>query len=607
MLNFKINQLRAMGPGKRDGIVDFTDGFNLICGRSDTGKTWILKSIYYLFGSSDIPIPEVTGYTSVQGIFCTKRFGLVTITRGVGEKVATVLCDDPSIESGEYATDYRLKRPRYLNDLWLRIIGINETISIPKNKDYERERLSWTNIVSAFFLDENEIDSADSVIAKDNITKTAMLSSLIFLLSGDYKKDEAIILKDKQRKAVKVTLDDYYTKRIESLKSERAGYAHALDAANFVSIDVAIGNLSQQSESYKKEIDDLIEENASIATQLASLRDESINTQVLIDRYESLISQYKADLLRMGFILEGQHSLKKLPENKVCQFCGGEVHAHNKDYEEAIVAETTRIVAEISVIAATKEEVAKDKSDIDDAIRTLESRNVDIQASLKEKKQLVSNLGEAIYTFGEQASLQSKIEIIDQQISDLEEQKAKPEFAKKTSEPYSATKELEKIVGKGFENCLNRILIACNFTSGHATWDFTKVDLAIDNIPKELDQGKGYRSFLNSVVGLMIYEYFNKDSAAYKPGLLMVDTPLLGFDEDTSGTKDTGLRTGLYKYFISHVADGQVIVVDNLDELPDLDFSEMGVNLIVYHKNDDEGHIYGFLPDWRKDISKEEK
>lgn len=31
MLNFKINQLRAMGPGKRDGVVDFTDGFNLIC------------------------------------------------------------------------------------------------------------------------------------------------------------------------------------------------------------------------------------------------------------------------------------------------------------------------------------------------------------------------------------------------------------------------------------------------------------------------------------------------------------------------------------------------------------------------------------------------
>lgn len=41
----------------------------------------------------------------------------------------------------------------------------------------------------------------------------------------------------------------------------------------------------------------------------------------------------------------------------------------------------------------------------------------------------------------------------------------------------------------------------------------------------------------------MLYEYFNSDDVFIKPGILMIDTPLLGFDENEDGTQGATLKT----------------------------------------------------------------
>ena len=65
MQNFMIEKLRVSGAEKIDGVVEFTDGLNIIQGRSNTGKTWILKCIYYLFSSDTKPFSSLTGYTDI--------------------------------------------------------------------------------------------------------------------------------------------------------------------------------------------------------------------------------------------------------------------------------------------------------------------------------------------------------------------------------------------------------------------------------------------------------------------------------------------------------------------------------------------------------------
>lgn len=103
----------------------------------------------------------------------------------------------------------------------------------------------------------------------------------------------------------------------------------------------------------------------------------------------------------------------------------------------------------------------------------------------------------------------------------------------------------------------------------------------------------------------MLYEYFNKEDTFIKPGFLMIDTPLLGLDEDDEELDQKTIRNGLYEYIIHNRGRGQIIIVDNLNALPDMDFEDEDVNVIIYHKNEKDGHVYGFMPSWRKDIPKE--
>ena len=210
MQSFRIKQLRVSGAGKIDGFIEFADGLNVIQGRSNTGKTWILKCIYYLFSSDKNPFSPLTGYSDIEGVFVTERYGDITIKRKLNDTQAEVICNNQEVEDGIYDTNYKGKGPLYLNDLWLRIIGLDETIWVPKNSRYARERISWTNIANVFFADEDEIDKSTSLVIKDSTYETALIASLYFLLTGDYKKGVEEILKpevaNEKKKAVVLTL-----------------------------------------------------------------------------------------------------------------------------------------------------------------------------------------------------------------------------------------------------------------------------------------------------------------------------------------------------------------------------------------------------------------
>lgn len=306
MQKFMIEKLRVSGAGKIDGVVNFTDGLNIIQGRSNTGKTWILKCIYYLFGSDTRPYSPLTGYTDIEGIFLTERYGRIKISRKLDEEKATVEAESEEVENGEYDTNYKKDNSRYLNDLWLRIIGLDETIEVPKTARYARERMSWTNIASVFFADENEIDKSESIVIKDSRYETPLIASLYFLLTGDYKKGVQEITKPEVATAKKKAVVDYIDEQVAALTEKRISYIMQLEELEGTDIDKEMQELSERIQNVQQEIKDLMEENTAIVRQVAEYHQEDANCRVLVDRYESLISQYKADLQRLDFISKGE-------------------------------------------------------------------------------------------------------------------------------------------------------------------------------------------------------------------------------------------------------------------------------------------------------------
>ena len=43
----------------------------------------------------------------------------------------------------------------------------------------------------------------------------------------------------------------------------------------------------------------------------------------------------------------------------------------------------------------------------------------------------------------------------------------------------------------------------------------------------------------------------------------------------------------------------------NLNVMPDIDLQAAGAKVTTYYKDEKDGHVYGFMPSWRKDLPKE--
>lgn len=600
--SFIIKKIRISGVGKIDGVVEFKDGLNLILGRSNTGKTWILKSIYYLFGSDKNPFSKLTGYSDIEGIFTTKEFGDITIRRKLNEKYAKVSCTNSKVKEGYYYTSYQGKGPMYLNDLWLRIIGVKEIIEVPKNSRYERVRISWTNIVSVFFADEDEIDKSESLITKERTTETAVISSLYYLLTGDYKKDIPEILKPEIRKANQKAISNYIDDEEKLLSDKRSICISELEKLNSVDVDKQIKELSKKISELQNKLSELVNENSMIINKISYLQKENASCILLIDRYKSLESQYKSDLQRLNFIVKGEESVKKISHNDICPLCGNYIDNEYESYTDAIQGETKRIVSELAIILETESNVREEQVEIDKKIDELENRRKEITEDIENYNFEINNFRIDLKRYVNYTKLQSNIDFIDEQLRIIGEKRELESKNKKSSPLYQPKKEFEQLVEKDFEIILNRILKECNYNIAHASWDFKNFDILMNEVAKGEEQGKGYRSFLNSVIALMLYEYFNSDKSFIKPGILMIDTPLLGFDENKNDISEKSLKNGLYQYFINHKGNGQIIIVDNLNMVPDIDLEATGANIIIYHKDEINGNVYGLLPSWRKDL-----
>ena len=116
-------------------------------------------------------------------------------------------------------------------------------------------------------------------------------------------------------------------------------------------------------------------------------------------------------------------------------------------------------------------------------------------------------------------------------------------------------------------------------------------DIEIGGYSKAEEQGKGYCAFFNTVMMLAFHDYLNRRSV-HAPGWLLIDTPLLGFDEGAY-TANGSLRSGLFEHLKLQAANQQIIILENTDHIGELDFSG-NVNVITFTKDQTDGR-YGYL------------
>lgn len=145
---FWISSVTVAGhPLKPDSSVQFTRKLNVICGPSNSGKSWVLDCIDYAFGkeASKFVLEESNGYTQVQLRLRTPD-GTITLKRpiGKGNTNVEVISSNPSIESGAYKSRHT-RNHRSVDSLLLQLIGYEdpEKLMVITSQDFKTKGFTW--------------------------------------------------------------------------------------------------------------------------------------------------------------------------------------------------------------------------------------------------------------------------------------------------------------------------------------------------------------------------------------------------------------------------------------------------------------------------------
>lgn len=592
-MSFYIEKIIVTGSGKTDSIIELSNGVNIIYGPSNTGKTYIVKCIDYMFGSEQEPIDISTGYQYIKIIVRT-QCGTITMSRKIGENKIEVSSNDNNVPSGKYATKAsRTNYDKTINSVWLSLIGINDLHLVISNENYKKQILSWRTFSHMFMLTETKIISEYSAILSGRDTSnTAVIASLIFLLSGqDFAETETKDTKE-IKEAKKNAVKAYINKELFRLSERNQELLAQLKENPNIDIAVEIEKIMAEISTNEKRINNSIEENQKILAQLYEKNENLSECNVLLNRYDELTTQYDADLKRLNFIVDGEANLNASFSTH-CPFCDGEVVVKkNQNYIDAAKSDYKKIKLQAKDLESASKELRSEKLSLEQEIGTLMAKKKSIEELIeKELKPQMSILKEKLSAYKDAIECQKEIDILkklsEQKTADMIEndtdEESELKFKVKEHLDYSFINEFSNDIKSFLENCNYDNLLSVIF-------DKADMDIVI-NGKKKSSNGKGYNAYFNSVVAIVLSRYM-ESKAKYSPDFLVLDSPILSLKEKETKKPSETMRNTLFENIVDNQKGIQTIVIEN--EIPEINYKD--ANIIHFTKEKNNGR-YGFLLD----------
>lgn len=600
MAGFYIKKVIAQSDKKETAEVTFGKGLNIIQGRSDTGKSCVVKCIEFVFGGNQkllkTPFAPSSEYNEAVVIIGTDT-GDISISRKVGKNQVTVVSDVEGIENGTYTLKYTQsgKKPA-LNRVMMQLLGIPGEPKVPANERFEPKHLTWTTLLRLFYVKEGRIDEEASIMEpQENYEKTPFLSGLLYLLSGRDFSEMDPQTKKEIRQARREAVEEYVRKKIKSVSDRKEKLDASMAAFDGVDVEAKIAEMVADLRKTEAEISSALEESKTLLAEILEQEKKSAEVSVLLGRYEHLRSQYKADVQRLTFIVEGDIETGKMPQVSTCPFCEGKVAVRGrKSYLDSSKAELARIIAQLKGLDSTEADLRGQQEEILRKLTALREKRTGIEELVsQELKPKADELTSAIAQYRAYIQLAREVQLVTEFAKTWNDDLDGLAIAD-TDEGVKIKYRPKEYFDQEFQTAMSdfadEILRECQYQNlATARFNMTTFDVEVNGEPKGSSHGKGYRSYLNTVVALMFRRYLS-EHALYNPNLLIIDTPLHGFDEEDA---PDSMKAGLYSYFLRH-QEGQLIIIENLDHIPPLDYESSGANVITFTRKLGEGR-YGFL------------
>jgi ABC-type transporter Mla subunit MlaD len=602
----QLRRIAFTGP-KDIAELAFSPGVNVICGASDTGKSFLAESIDYMLGGSELrEIPERIKYGEVALDIAAsngERWQFRRATAGGNFSMNNL--DATDTETVTLKQAHGRDKTDNISGFLLEKIGLLGKRILKSGTKATTLSLSFRNLARLVIIQEGEIQQTGSPFWGGQFTlKTAELATIKLLLTG---VDDSNVVpltsvgpdNSKQIALIEELLSDLMID-IADLGEDQGDLLAQLDR-----LEQAIEERRESLKAAQHRLDDLLAERRGLFDQNQSAQGRLDEIMDLLARFELLRKHYAIDLERLTAVQESGSMFTHV-DAVSCPLCGalpGYQHLGKTcagDVEAIILAASV----EIQKIKQLQNELTDTVSDLESEASDLGKTLVEVNGKCDQLDAVIHEtvspqVSDARSSFAmlveKRASVQRTIDLYTR-VEKLEERKL---VLQKEDDGASASGRvasgLPDPVAHSISMKISAILKEWNFPGDcHVYFDKERTDFVIDGKPRG-SRGKGLRAITHAAITIGLLEYCQENDLPH-PGFIVLDSPLLAYfkpeGDDDLLLKGTDLKDRFYQYLINHhSSDSQVIIIEN--QHPPTSVEEL-LSLTVFTGNPNEGRL-GFL------------
>lgn len=606
---FKILKMVLTGVDKKDAVITFQDGLNVISGASNTGKTFIFQCINFLFGGTDKPKPikESKGYDELYLEIESYDNKLITIRRNISDKKMFLYrCSFNNINKvapQKIENQHSKDTPENISTILLNLCNCTYK-NVVKNKKMETESFSYRYFAHFTMLSEKKIISEDSPIYDDagNRTKTKNINAFQTVLTGI---DNVICEKTKKDETSKVKVQgklELINEMIINSKTELTSLQEIIGDVQYSNINDSLATLQEYIKTERVKLNKLEKERSTLWKEIQKQKSEKLYLSELIKRFELLKQNYNSDYERLDFIDESEYYLGQLIDVK-CPLCNNEVKSNSEfnseEIKKAINVEKDKLRLQMDDLSSTIIESNKKVNTIQSLIleksKLLHEKNIEIEEDIKPK------ISEMLLRVENLLKVKDKIvkkDYLTDRINDMENSK-KSFIALSTQEKVvvsEVTTSNESLYNE-FCKIVHEIFIGWKFREdSNIKFDEKDMDLIIDDEVKK-SFGKGFCAIINSAFVIALMKYAIKLDLPH-PKIIILDSPLTTYkgkdgEVDTNTEKVTDVVKQAFYNHLSKMEKGiQIIILDNAEPNEE---TQNNINYIHFTGNKNIDRT-GFIP-----------
>lgn len=609
-----LRYIAFFGPDKAPAGLSLEPGLNVICGASETGKSFIVETIDFMLGQENPvrDIPERDGYDRIRLAIESTGWPPLTLDRSV--EAGNFLVYEELLTDRTPETEAKMLRWRHnaarqdtLSFVLLERTGLTAKM-LRKNAAGETRSLSFRDMARLCVVTEEEIQGRGSPLLSGQFTTaTGEYAAFKLLLTGT---DDSALVAAKQisghreQDTGKIELLDQMIADLQAkLDEEDAEEEELLD--QLARLDESIRIQNEALVDVQRALEAVLERRGTVATEIRNRRARIEEIDELVERFRLLNSHYRTDLDRLAAIHESGSLFVHL-EQQPCPLCGALPSDQHLDSEcegntEAVVkaadAEMVKINRLRRELADTVTSLTTERQGLLESLAQSDDEYKACEQELSEIASPAVSTDRASYNklVSERADVRIKLEKIDRLKRIITQRmEIEAEQAESTGGPSSTKTQVSKNVLDEFSQTIEGILQEWHFPNANRVFfDEGKRDFQIAGKDRG-STGKGLRAITHAAVKIGLMEFCRERDLPH-PGFVVLDSPLLAYWKPEGAEDDlrgTDLKEMFYRYLLGMSKDCQVTIIEN-ERPPDFVFRNS--NVIVFTKNPHQGR-YGFFP-----------